>query len=116
VEQINKPSTSVTVVMWLQMAYLVLGLLFIVAVFVAGGVSGELTIGDSISGVLALAAVVGMGIFTAKSILRGRHWAWWIEFLYTAPLVATALKNIKEFKGFTPVTEPLVFMRATMVR
>jgi hypothetical protein len=114
VDQINKPSTPVTVVMWLQMAYLILGLILIAGVIAFAVVRGEMTVGDSLLGVLALAAIVGLGVFAAKSILRGRHWAWWIEILYTAPLVSTALKNIKEFRGFTPLTDPQVFMRETM--
>ena len=109
-EQVNKPSSLVTVLMWLQMSNLIVGMVFIVVVFIVIIIEGKQSVVALLPAVAAVVAYGGLGVFTARSILRGNHWAWWLELLYTVPLVSIAIKTISQFKGFATPINPDSFM------
>lgn len=109
-ERVNRPSTIVTVLMWLQIVNLILGLVFIFGVFLLIVTQGKRSEDVPLLAVIAVVAYVGLGVFTARSILRGHYWAWWLELFYTFPLVSMAIKTISQFKGFATPIDPESFM------
>ena len=109
-KRVNKPSTIVTVLMWLQIVNLILGLVFMFGVFLLIVTREKRLEGVPLLAVAAVVVYVGLGVFTARSILRGHYWAWWLELLYTFPLVSMAIKTISQFKGFATPIDPESFM------
>jgi hypothetical protein len=107
-EQVNKPSTYVITVMWLQVVSLIPLTFFCVDLLV----DARTWMSTLVLSLTALAVVAfgALGVLTAILILRGRWWAWWIELCYTVLPVSVAIDAVASFKGFSAVTKPETFV------
>jgi len=109
-KQPNKPSGLVIAFMWLQIVSLILALLLIVIAFVIDSARGKGFEPASLVVVVVLVAFTVFGVFTARSILRGYHWAWYFETIYTIPMLMASIETIAKFRGFVMPTDFRSFM------